>query len=210
MTNIRYLTLLIFFSFLYSNLLGATPILQVTEKFVVVSVNGKSFSNGILARDAKIPLNIGINKIALRYKELFEGQYGDDHDIISSDIFVIQTTINKDQTYTLQYLKPTDASAARRYAKEPIINIVDHQGHSMKVENTYLAAQSEGFVNQATRINIPAQQMISITSPKKIAVQEPTDSTSEQAMAEQMLMFWWNKADDKQRRAFLEQIKAKQ
>jgi len=205
----RSLFLITLVSF-YSSITFAAPVLIVTDKFTVISVNGESFSHGLFQQKAEVNLKTGSNKIALRYKELFEGDYGDEHEIISSDIFVIQTDIEKKQNYTLQYLKPSDVSAARRYAREPVVSIVDQQGHRLKVENIYLAAQSTGFVNQATRIKLPKQEMLNITSPKTVNVKKSNDSSSEQAMAQQMLIFWWNKADAKQRRAFLEQIKDKQ
>jgi len=208
MSSKHSLTLLTFFSLMLSTSVIAASTLHVTEKFVVVSVNGQSFSSGLFSKEAKVPLKKGINKIALRYKELFEESLGDDHEVVTSDIFVIQLSIQKEQIYTLQYLRPHDTSAARRYAREPKISVVDSQGKNISVENIYLASQSEGFVTQATKTNRQAQPMINITSPK--IAKKPTKASSEQAMAGQMLIFWWNKATAEQKQSFLNEIKAVQ
>jgi len=212
MSSKQSLALLIFLSSMLSTSVTAIPSLHVTEKFVVVSVNGQSFSSGLFSNEARVPLKKGTNKIALRYKELFEESLGDDHEVVTSNIFVVRLSIQKEQIYTLQYLRPHDASAARRYAREPKISIIDSLGENIRVENIYLASQSTGFVNQATRINMPAQPMINITSPQKAASKNSNipNSSTEQTMAGQMLMFWWNKATPEQKQSFLDEIKAVQ
>jgi len=208
LNKFQQILLTILFIFPSSIIYAAAPTLLVTEKFIVISVNGKNFSSSIFESQAKVNLNKGINKIALKYKELFESNDDDDdHTVIDSDIFVIQMFIDKDQTYKLRYLRPMDASAARRYAREPIVSIVNQQGKNINVENIYLAAQSRGFVNQATRINTTSQTMINLTSPNKIVNTATANTDSSKPKAGQMLIFWWDQADEKQRKAFLEQIR---
>jgi uncharacterized protein len=180
--------------------------IAIDQDFNVISVNGKSYKSVFLATNSVVNLRNGVNKIAIEYEEVFD-QY-DEFELVKSDTFLISFYANNNKNYTLTYLKPANARAARVFAKNPIISIVDQTGALVRASSFFLGSKSEGFVNQQTRPSLIGQPAIRITSNDKNIKQQARKKNNAEASAnaEERLEFWWQKATPQQRQSFLDKI----
>jgi len=189
----------------FGSVLFAQSKLLIPEEFNVISINGSPVSSSLLQSGNNFELRLGINKIALEYEAVFDSENEDHFDIIKSDIFIIDFYINKDDQYRARYLKQSNAKAARRYVKSPLITISDSQEKNIRLKQFFTASNSITSINQQTRTNHNNQQAINIVSEpnknKTIKSNKP-----QQPDAETMLHYWWQQADEKQRQSFLKKI----
>ncbi len=209
MFKLFYLKLIVL-AFALGSFCKANPTLLVDQDFNVISVNGSSYQGGFLTSDSKLQLQSGVNKIAVEYEVVFDQD--DEFDLIKSDTLVISFYATKNNHYVLNYLKPANSRAARLFAKNPMINILDHSGSHLKASSYFLGSKSEGFINQQTRPSLIGQKPIRITSEKSIdstdSQLKSTPSKTNKAVtnAEQQLEYWWQRATPKQRQSFLKKV----
>ncbi len=188
----------------------ASSTLLVDQDFNVISFNGVSYKSSFVTSDSKIKLNPGVNKIAIEYEVVFD--HDDDFDLIKSDTVLVSFYANRNQNYVLSYLKPANPRAARIFAKNPTISILDQTGKNLKASSYFLGSKSESFINQQTKPSLRGQQPINIISnknprstKKRPAVHSSKPDKPMTDVAEK-LEFWWSKATPKQREAFLKKI----
>ncbi len=206
-TMIKILNLILLtlnFWLFFPQYLAASPSLLIDQDFNVLSVNGKSFSDGFFSADSTVKLISGVNKIALEYEAVFEQE--DDFDLVKSEVLLITFYAQHQDQYRLTYLKPSNARAARKFAGSPKLSIVSPDGNPIKFSSYFLASKSEGFVNQQTRPSLVGQPAIKITSKSN----KPKSKAKQQPNPEERLEYWWRKATKQQRQSFLKKVSDKQ
>jgi len=204
MENIRLKTCLLFLIYAISSALNAQSKLLIPEEFNVISVNGSPVSSSLLQSNHNIILHQGFNKIAIEYEAVFDSENEDHFDIIKSDVFIIDFYINKNDQYRARYLKQSNTKAARQFAKNPSITISDSQGKTIRMTQFFTASNSMSSINQQTQINQANQDTIIIRSESDKTSQKRLDK--QQPNAEDMLGYWWQQANEKQRQSFLKKI----
>jgi len=205
MRNTLSKTCLLFLIYSISSVLYAQSKLSVPEEFNVISINGSSVSSSLLQSNNNIKLRHGFNKIALEYEAVFDSENEDHFDIIKSDIFIVDFYVNKNDQYRARYLKQSNAKAARQFAKNPSISITDSQEKNIRLKQFFTASKSMSDIYQQTQINKDNQKTINIQSvPNKKNQTNP--NIEQQPNAENMLEYWWQQADEKQRQSFLKKV----
>lgn len=168
-----------------------------------MSVNGKVHSQNLLSKTSLLELNSGLNKIAIAYQGNFKNTNGD-FEIIKSNIFIVSFYLPSDDQYRLLHLRQANLSAAKKFAQNPIVNIISQQGESVKSKHFFPVSQSTDVILQSTTNDIEIQQPIRLES-KKTSNRKQEKNTPKKD-AEVMLLFWWQQANTQQRESFLETI----
>ncbi len=179
--------------------------LLIGEEFRVTSVNGNAFSGRVLQKGNWLKLNPGLNKIATAYDVTFKNKYGKNFGRIKSDIFILSFYLQVEGDYRLQYLKPANSKAAKKFIQNPIVSITDNQGNKIDSKQFFPDSQSLNLLHHNTVSKIEKQPSIQLIS------KAPEAKTSDknkplQSDAEERLLFWWQQASQQQRQSFLDKI----
>ncbi len=178
--------------------------LAIAKEFKVLSVNGKDHLPQSSLKTSLLKLNGGRNKIAISYGSIFENERGY-FERIESKAFIISFYLPSDGQYRLLHLKQANLIAAKKFAQNPLVNIVNQQGESVKYRQFFPSSQSIDIIHQSTQKRLEMHQPIRLISKKSLnKKQEPNISKED---AEAMLLFWWQQASPLQRQSFLNKIK---
>lgn len=106
-----------------SQLLQADPTLKFADAFQIKAINGEKVTYSKINPVKQFKLRNGINLIALQYIETFTYQQGKKL-LARSDILLLKVYLNKNSHYQQRYLKPANYTAAKKYAQQPVFEIV--------------------------------------------------------------------------------------
>jgi uncharacterized protein YccT (UPF0319 family) len=172
-------------------LLGASDkaVLQVPAVFNVLYVDGQKQEGRFFNTQAhQLPLAIGEHTLALQYERFFGDD--DDFDKVKSEPFLVTLTLPLATTYAVQLPNLQTVDAAKRFARSPVLKVLDAQGQSVELA-LRLQLRGDDLLAQLT---VPTASMNTVNEANGEALEQ--------------LRYWWQKASAAEREAFLAQILA--
>lgn len=201
---------LVIFTAIFTKVTIATPSITFAREFNIKAVNGVEYSSGLIDQDRKVSLRKGLNRIVLEFEEVYEGEDDDDFDIVKSGWYLLQVSVD-DKQYQQKIVRPADASAAKKYIKNPLFELVDKSAKS-RLNFKLLPIASDKLDFAISKSKLRQNDAILISHPNKksdsIAVHKHSLNVS-QTQASQMLDYWWQQATAKEREAFLKKVNKK-
>ena len=186
--------------------------LVVPEAFDVLQVNDAPFGAS-LQREKRLTLAPGRHVIVLEYDQIFDADFGDSHDRISSKPFALVLTVTDESVLTVQDPKLTSGADARRYAKAPTLRVFDATNREFPVQVQSVQSVGDVFVTPTAAATPAPVAAISatpatLTTPAMPATPVTAEKGTPPASTDplQQLQYWWQQATPEQRAAFLQQI----
>jgi len=176
--------------------------LKLPEGVQIVAENGR---NADVTHKAQLP--DGLNQIAVRFEGEF-GRSGHDAEILESDVFVV-TFEAAEATLAMKPFGIKRASQLKTFNQSPRIHIVDQNG--VEVNTAVDKLQKEGFqllrnyeqeLVAFNRSSSPAAVRGSRNLPALSAMPTMVQPGQQVEMAEQMLKYWYLRADEETRQRF--------
>jgi hypothetical protein len=159
--------------------------LEVPELIQILSIDGQEGNSNFLGSRAHIQqLTVGEHVLSVRYTQLFNIN-ADEHDILKSKPMAIRFTAEAGQTYQLSVTPPRRYEAAKEFAKQPDIRLVN---------------KTAGTSQQAIQIKSYAEASLVDSIGK--AFQSSDESVSKQSDNVQLLQDIWLRATPTERQAF--------
>jgi uncharacterized protein len=196
--------------------------LIVPAQFEVLKVDGRNYDSSFFAQRQKIKLINGKHVALLKYKELFDDPENDDHTTVKSEPFIVLFSM-QGSPLELVFKVNKDEKEARSFAESPLVRIVDTRGNEVS-SKTMLLADYEQKLFQVALLTQSQESGNSVESHSNIygKVRPPINehsnsrenSTSapsvvaprEAAPVLEMLLYWWEQANEQQKKAFLSQL----
>ena len=171
------------------------------EELVPLQVDERIIESSIFSRVDDIELAPGSYKLKLKYTDLYDLGY-DDHEVVESESFWVNVTIEAGKDYILEFNRAKNAVAAKVFAQSPQV--------SLKAKGSALAAPLSVISNAQITNTVPVQQVSNTTAMATSAseVSKPVAPINGKGMpsAAAMLDFWWQQATPAQQQAFLEKV----
>ena len=210
-TTLKLATLLLIF---ISFSLGAAPKLTLSKAFNIIAVNGAEYESGIFSQSKTLSLNDGLNRVAIEYEEVFDGEDGDDFDVVKSGVFLLQLYAEPNSQLSQSFIKPSDASAAKRYIKNPMFSIKKQSGESVEFNLSPMQSDKLSYILDKTKLRQNAAIDLSHLNSKKGKILQSkeakqTKESQGSSRALQMLEYWWSQASEADKKAFKETLKKK-
>ncbi|EGU19450.1 DUF2057 family protein [Vibrio mimicus] len=184
---------------------SAKVTIDIPDTIDLLVVNGSSpkLSGGFFDATKKLELDDGEQQIVFRYSPYFS--QGSDRIIIDSDV-IIATFDAANQDFTFDMPKYRDAPQATKAIKKMEWQLVDQQGKAIKMRQDRLIKEGmqlgRNFEFETAEYNRKGG-IAALTS--SIATQPLTQQEASNAAAsaaEEMLHFWYNKADEETKARF--------
>ncbi|ENM5924731.1 DUF2057 family protein [Vibrio mimicus] len=184
---------------------SAKVTIDIPDTIDLLVVNGSSpkLSGGFFDATKKLELDDGEQQIVFRYSPYFS--QGSDRIIIDSDV-IIATFDAANQDFTFDMPKYRDAPQATKAIKKMEWQLVDQQGKAVEMRQDRLIKEGmqlgRNFEFETAEYNRKGG-IAALTS--SIATQPLTQQEASNAAAsaaEEMLHFWYNKADEETKARF--------
>ncbi|EPZ7318113.1 DUF2057 family protein [Vibrio mimicus] len=184
---------------------SAKVTIDIPDTIDLLVVNGSSpkLSGGFFDATKKLELDDGEQQIVFRYSPYFS--QGSDHIIIDSDV-IIATFDAANQDFTFDMPKYRDAPQATKAIQKMEWQLVDQQGKAVEIRQDRLIKEGmqlgRNFEFETAEYNRKGG-IAALTS--SIATQPLTQQEASNAAAsaaEEMLHFWYNKADEETKARF--------
>ncbi|ENM5852841.1 DUF2057 family protein [Vibrio mimicus] len=184
---------------------SAKVTIDIPDTIDLLVVNGSSpkLSGGFFDATKKLELDDGEQQIVFRYSPYFS--QGSDRIIIDSDV-IIATFDAANQDFTFVMPKYRDAPQATKAIKKMEWQLVDQQGKAVEMRQDRLIKEGmqlgRNFEFETAEYNRKGG-IAALTS--SIATQPLTQQEASNAAAsaaEEMLHFWYNKADEETKARF--------
>ncbi|MEF3021315.1 DUF2057 family protein [Vibrio mimicus] len=184
---------------------SAKVTIDIPDTIDLLVVNGSSpkLSGGFFDATKKLELDDGEQQIVFRYSPYFS--QGSDRIIIDSDV-IIATFDAANQDFTFDMPKYRDAPQATKVIKKMEWQLVDQQGKAVEMRQDRLIKEGmqlgRNFEFETAEYNRKGG-IAALTS--SIATQPLTQQEASNAAAsaaEEMLHFWYNKADEETKARF--------
>ncbi|GMM86568.1 DUF2057 family protein [Pseudoalteromonas sp. MTN2-4] len=177
--------------------------LSFPEELIPISVNGKQVEHSLFSKKLDFDLPIGTHKVQIKYSDLYELDY-DEHQTVSSSPFWVEVTINQEGQYRIAFDRAKDADAAELFAKSPNVYVIAPN----KSQQVAVKVKPKAVVAPA----VVAATVQTVATPMTITTQVAPKSRKQiegmtHPSAELMLHYWWQQADENQRKAFLKAVK---
>ncbi len=159
------------------------------EELVPLKLNNTQVEQSLFSKVTELEAAVGLHRVQLKYSDLYEVDY-DDHEVIESKPFWIQVEIkNERDDVFISIERPESVEEAKLFAKKPVAVIQNAQDkHVAKVVPEPMPALAPVTVNQ------PVKPL------KQAAVDAPVSQRPDPLF---MLEYWWQRASDEQKAAFL-------
>lgn len=184
---------------------SAKVTIDIPDTIDLLVVNGSSpkLSGGFFDATKKLEIDDGEQQIVFRYSPYFS--QGSDRIIIDSDV-IIATFDAANQDFTFDMPKYRDAPQATKAIKKMEWQLVDQQGKAIEMRQDRLIKEGmqlgRNFEFETAEYNRKGG-IAALTS--SIATQPLTQQEASNAAAsaaEEMLHFWYNKADEETKARF--------
>ena len=160
-------------------------LLEVPELVQVLSIDGQEgYSNFLGGRSRVQELSVGEHVLSVRYTQLFNLN-ADEHDILKSKPMAIRFVAEAGKTYQLSVSPPKRYDAAKEFAKQPDIKLIDKR---------------TGTSQQAITVKSYAEASLVDTIGK--AFQNNEETSTKQSDNVQLLQDIWLRATPTERQAF--------
>ena len=191
----------------------ADVVLELPQKIVMVAENGKNTN-----LEGRVHLPDGINQIAVQFQgELKRGRYDNEGDMGYSDVFVIKfKALN--QELEMMIPRITSALDLEQFNRTGDISLREGKGKTIGIQVEKLekegiqlfrdyAKEIEAFNRTdppTEKITSPAKSQMTRAHPQshKVMQQNFQSPASSEHMAEKMLKYWYQQADEAARQRF--------
>lgn len=169
-------------------------------------INGNLFSSS-----KSVTLPDGENQIVFRYKPVF--REGGDTEIVSTEAIITKFTAS-DVELTFNIPEYRNADLARDFDKNPTWKLVDEDGNAVEVKQEKLSNPGfqigRNYEQEAVAYNkkggIAAITPTGAVAVTEAAIQSPAANSQYKTTEEQMLHYWYEKADKETKQRFLQAI----
>ena len=190
------------------------------EEIKIVAVNDQEVNTGLFrSANNQYKVDAGESLISVRYTEYFEHLNGE-HDIVKSGVVTLKTPLLKEgENYRLDLVNaPASFEAAKKYAEQPIIALVDNN-KQLLVQQTGANTEQKPWLGQgifakatdltqkkSTPVNQPAPvytQAAVISGAALPASLNSSVSTHSANTADQQLIQLWKNSNKAERQKFM-------
>ena len=190
------------------------------EEIKIVAVNDQEVNTGLFrSANNQYKVDAGESLISVRYTQYFEHPNGE-HDIVKSGVVTLKTPLLKNgENYRLDLVNaPSSFEAAKKYAEQPIIALVD-KNKQLLVQQTGANTEQKPWLGQgifakatdltqkkSTPVNQPAPvytQAAVISGAALPASLNSSVSTHSANTADQQLIQLWKNSNKAERQKFM-------
>ena len=169
--------------------------LSFPEELIPLKVNGMEVEHSLFSKQLDFELPKGTHKIQIKYSDLYELDY-DEHQTVSSAPFWVEVMITQPGKYSVGFDRASSVDAAEKFALSPSIYVIS-PNQSKKSNLKVMTEPRQVSVMAASKQTAPSK-----AAPKSRKYVEGVTHPN----AELMLQYWWHRADEKQRAAFLNAV----
>lgn len=191
--------------------------LKVGDELVITHHNGEEVSSGFFSSARSVELTPGNQNIILVYEDVFESASSDDHDVIKSSPFAINFSAKAGESYRVVMEIPIDEDAAKKFARKPIVKVVNEQNDEVALMAKYLPNEEDEAIKSLSmkpNSNKTVMLVAPATIKKPIVNQHqsrpasipPAPKVYSDPDSLNMLLYWWQRATPEQKRVFKEAI----
>ncbi|WP_028112225.1 YccT family protein [Ferrimonas kyonanensis] len=187
--------------------------LTIPLSFEFIAVNGQEVKSNFFSHKDEIELEKGQHTIALVYKDLVEEPFGDGHQRVSSDPFLLHITIDSDGEYKVRpHEVIRDLDQAKAFAQKPVLNVTQENGQAVTYKVEMTSVKQETLFDTLNKGLSPEQEakkkVIAATAPGAVvatgAAQPSVNMKGDDVTNPQMMLkYWWQQADEKTRKDFM-------
>ncbi len=204
----RKLVLLSSALMLFNSFSSVAETIHFPEEFVPLQVGERLIEQSFFSRVDDVELAPGTYQVKMKYTDLYEQGY-DDHQVVESEPFWVELTVESGKDYDLVFNRANNAVAAEVFAESPQVSLKAKGSElavplsivSYRVASTPVQAVASAPV--AATSNKPATEK-PVTLPAKVPGGQAGLKNMPNAAA--MLEFWWQQASPEERRAFLQKV----
>ncbi|NIZ05690.1 MULTISPECIES: DUF2057 domain-containing protein [unclassified Pseudoalteromonas] len=204
----RKLVLLSSALMLFNSFSSVAETIHFPEEFVPLQVGERLIEQSFFSRVDDVELAPGTYQVKMKYTDLYEQGY-DDHQVVESEPFWVELTVESGKDYDLVFNRANNAVAAEVFAESPQVSLKAKGSElavplsivSYRVASTPVQAVASAPV--AATSNKPATAK-PVTLPAKVPGGQAGLKNMPNAAA--MLEFWWQQASPEERRAFLQKV----
>ncbi|WP_348709192.1 DUF2057 domain-containing protein [uncultured Pseudoalteromonas sp.] len=204
----RKLVLLSSALMLFNSFSSVAETIHFPEEFVPLQVGERLIEQSFFSRVDDVELAPGTYQVKMKYTDLYEQGY-DDHQVVESEPFWVELTVESGKDYDLVFNRANNAVAAEVFAEAPQVSLKAKGSElavplsivSYRVASTPVQAVASAPV--AATSNKPATAK-PVTLPAKVPGGQAGLKNMPKAAA--MLEFWWQQASPEERRAFLQKV----
>ncbi|MAD05612.1 DUF2057 domain-containing protein [Pseudoalteromonas shioyasakiensis] len=204
----RKLVLLSSALMLFNSFSSVAETIHFPEEFVPLQVGERLIEQSFFSRVDDVELAPGTYQVKMKYTDLYEQGY-DDHQVVESEPFWVELTVESGKDYDLVFNRANNAVAAEVFAEAPQVSLKAKGSElavplsivSYRVASTPVQAVASAPV--AATSNKPATAK-PVTLPAKVPGGQAGLKNMPNAAA--MLEFWWQQASPEERRAFLQKV----
>ncbi|WP_018692715.1 DUF2057 domain-containing protein [Algicola sagamiensis] len=167
----------------------------VPESIQVLSIDGKKIEHGFFSNLTEFSIDKGQHKVLMTFKTLIESDE-DDHVVFRSAPFGISFHLLTDQDVQLSHTALETQEQARAFAQKPQVNLTTDTGQSIPIQLVRKKNETETLLSRLDR-------SLNASMAQQQTQRQLSQAQSTQAL--EMLNFWWNKASQAEKEAFLEQ-----
>ncbi|MEF2485459.1 DUF2057 family protein [Vibrio mimicus] len=184
---------------------SAKVTIDIPDTIDLLVVNGSSpkLSGGFFDATKKLELDDGEQQIVFRYSPYFS--QGSDRIIIDSDV-IITTFDAANQDFTFEMPKYRDAPQATKAIKKMEWQLVDQQGKAVEMRQDRLIKEGmqlgRNFEFETAEYNRKGGIAALTSSIATQPLNQQEASNAAASAAEEMLHFWYNKADEETKARF--------
>ncbi|OEF25561.1 DUF2057 family protein [Vibrio rumoiensis] len=200
------------FGFSASALASVTISVPSDVKVLAVNSEEPELSGGIFSSSKSVTLPDGENQIVFRYSPVF--QQGGDQTTVNTDAIITKFTASNTEL-TLEVPEYRSADKAQDFDNNPAWKLVDEKGNAVDVQQDKLIkngiqlgrqydAESIAY-NKKGGIAAIAPTGASVAAVSAANVQVPVNSQYK-TTEEQMLHYWYDKADKETKQRFIQSI----
>ena len=206
----RKLVLLSSALMLFNSFSSVAETIHFPEEFVPLQVGERLIEQSFFSRVDDVELAPGTYQVKMKYTDLYEQGY-DDHQVVESEPFWVELTVESGKDYDLVFNRASNAVAAEVFAESPQVSL-KAKGSELAVPLSvvsYPAASAPAQAVASTPVaatstsNKPATA-VPVTLPAKVPGGQASLKNMPSAAA--MLEFWWQQASPEERSAFLQKV----
>lgn len=205
--------------------------LTVSDNLVVRDLDDVAIKKSFFSKKSEFELSPGAHTLVLKYKDVFEDIDFAEDKIIKSEFFVVKFTLEDQQGIFLSTSEINDLAEAERFVRAPILIMLDNHQQELVLDlqslDEYVLAKQvakqlgdvpHSVKNNSTlktkvrkQVSAPQAPLANKVPSKKLSsdakqLQNNTISPNEldKVDAIPMLKYWWRKASESEKKAFLE------
>lgn len=206
----RKLVLLSSALMLFNSFSSVAETIHFPEEFVPLQVGERLIEQSFFSRVDDVELAPGTYQVKMKYTDLYEQGY-DDHQVVESEPFWVELTVESGKDYDLVFNRASNAVAAEVFAESPQVSLKAKGSElavplsivSYRAASAPVQAVASAPVAATSTSNKPATA-VPVTLPAKVPGGQVGLKNMPSAAA--MLEFWWQQASPEERRAFLQKV----